>query len=157
MVNQVHVLQKICILHHGSSIRKINVAACGVGWSGELLVGNHLPVSSGEILPFLDVLDFSARNVVLFDALGFDVPVALLLPEQEPVTGHAMFQRQRCDFEVFVGVNQGRHLTVYRMNVDAKVGVMDKKLDLRFEDLFEIRWDIEVYVVGTFVKRHRRK
>ena len=34
----------------------------------------------------------------------------------------------------------------------AEFGVMDEKLDLRFEDLFEIRWNIEVYVVVTFVK-----
>ena len=68
-----------------------------------------------------------------------------------------MLQRQCRDFEVVVGVDQGRHLTLYRVDVDSKFGVMDEKLNLRSEDLFVIRRDIEVYVVETFVKRHGRE
>ena len=90
VVKQVHALQQVRVLHHRTGVGKVGVAAHRIRRGGQHLVGNHPAVGGGEVSPTPDPLDFRARDGVLLDALGDNVPTTLLLAEEEPVARHTM-------------------------------------------------------------------
>ena len=90
VVEQVHAPQQLGVLHHRTGVGEVGVAACRSRRGGQHLVGNHPAVDGGEVSPTPDPLDLRARDGVLLDALGYDVPTAMLLAEEEPVARHAV-------------------------------------------------------------------
>ena len=157
VVKQVHAPQKVRILHHRTGVGEVGVAAHRGRRGGKHLVGNHPAVGGGEVSPTPNPLDLRARNAVLLDALGNDMPTAHLFSEQEPVARHTVFQWESRHVEVLVRENQRRFLSVDRMDADFEFGVGDEEVDLCLQDVHEIGRHVEMDVGGAFVERQRRE
>lgn len=157
VIEQVHILKQLGVLHHRTRVAEVGVAADGIRRGGQLHVGNHPTVSGGKVSPTPNPFDFRTRDAVFLNALRDDVPTALFLAEQEPVARHAVLQRKGRHIKMLVRENQGWLLTVNRVDVDAEFGVGDEEVDLRLEDIHEIGGYMEVDVGGAFVERQRRK
>lgn len=112
VVEQADTCELFGVLGNKQGVGAIGVAAHGVGWSCEQMVGNGFAVGRLPVHARLDVVDLRDGNVVCVNDIATNVSRQLFLFKEIAYTGNAMLQGDGLDADRTVVVDDGWFLVV---------------------------------------------